>query len=387
MPKWHDYAEADDGIVEIKVDGHDLTEWFYSDRFDLDGGWQLCFDRKAMLNIRDQFNRIDPMHTQNGIRLRPVTRQLKPMIGSVLMRLTAKPGRLIKELIRINKIESKTGDRYYVFELVWPQCGEGFEGFFSEDCLFELEDGQYSIFDPELFFHYVYTGGQGDVFLNRPDREKSTFEIVYELAQDLDILVQAWSLVHNPHMHEGWSADPLHEYWRHNYNPEDEKRKHWRVFLVLWSVLHDGLMHEVEEIFDKQRFGRDTWWGHHDLITPLLDKIQEAILHKILQDESLAELLFPENEPHLNRRMKVIFERFYGPKAMVHIETPHKPDLSPPPNWKLQAKLKGVIALIRRGAYAGERQAALKAYERLLGRPYCEEEAREQFPRVFIRIV
>jgi len=293
-----------------------------------------------------------------GVELRVIEDVSKLEAGQLLPSLTCAAQALSKNIFRITKIE----DGVVYTRIEWPPSGQGWEGAFRLKSYHPLENG---VSSPTL--DLIFQGR-----LPESLRKPSFLEKVREYASDMSVLIECWAIVKNPDFlkKDYFSFDPFERFWRAEFERmHHDEFKHKDVWEQLQFVQQTGSLKGINRILDDRR--------NLDLINPLLEQMQYEILTELRQKPELVEVIFSkEASSYWQKWMRVIFERYYGPKGMVFVgeapvEEPREMKIRSL-DEKTQRRLEVIGKIIKGTKFDGVREAAKAAWERLTGRPFQE---------------
>jgi len=339
---------------EIYWKGKDVTEFLYGPSVLIPAPRGIRPWNEDLEEIKSQVRQASG--EVGGVSLKVIDDPSELKAGDLLLNIHCAEKALIKSLIRITEI--KEGVIYT--RCVWPEYDSGFEGFFRAKNLIEVD----SFF---LSFSFIYKGRIPEKPLN-----PSLYERVAELQSDLGVLIECWAMVKNSEFQEQnlFSFDPYEYFWRSKFREENgDKFQHDKIWKILSSARESADLSTIEEVFYQQETDLDRW------VSPLLEQMQYEILTELRDKPELTEKIFSEQASEFwQKRMKVLFERYYGPKEMVFVaevasgkETPRAGSI----DEKTRKKLDIIEKIINGGTqFEGLRQAAKAAWERLTGKPY-----------------
>lgn len=250
-----------------------------------------------------------------GVELRIIESAKELQAGMQILRLDLSGKVIRKTRLRVREISKQNGAVAIETKTIAPENEAGFEGFFSESCLREI-DGTSST-GVSLYLRMIESGtSQKQRQANNPLKKKTFFETMEEYAMDLKILIECWAIAYNPKLRgeEHLSFDPFEMYWLREWKKEHgDLYRHREVYNHLMHLLQYGEIQGINKIYNDGRLGRKV-----DYITPLLHQMQEDVLTKMFEDVSLVGIFFGENvSEHVAKRMKVFFDRYYSTREVA----------------------------------------------------------------------
>lgn len=298
-----------------------------------------------------------------GVKLSVARRIDETNIGQHYLSLAPGDGALIKTIFKVTGINRTARGVEIETQTVWPQSCEGWDGFFPAECLRKALDDSADDGYQRLVLKY-----EGPL----PTNDNPCFyEQVARMATDFSVLVEAWAVTHKPSILEEnhLSHHPYVAVWEDGFRKQHGNRFHHRD-VSRWFQYFDECrtLNGVNEILDDTH-DSFLFFGSNgkDLVTPLLEQMQQDILKKLFGKEELALLLFKGE--YMRRRLAVVMERYYERRIeCVPQDRRHRGDRTR--ERMGDRRLKVLETLIRRGATEGERMTAKAAWERITGREY-----------------
>ncbi len=297
-----------------------------------------------------------------GVRLRWVNlHELRE--GDRLLRLHLADTVIQKSVIEVDEVKVHAGDRtVYYFTTIFPRRDAGFGGFFS---IAEVEQGSPEWAKAEAGFShdnetlYLRYEGPDDAYAGNPSN--SFFEKVADLASAFQTLVTAWTLAHVEDARSGRyiSHDYYYGHWLHGFGTMHGPRfRHGFVSGVLTDVWMRSDLRGVNRVYNDHR--------DIDLVSPLLQQMQEDVLEALGKDPSLAKILFDAQAPEYWRRtLGIIFQEFYGPKGIIILTS-----VTDPGTARYDWRLEILAGIIRTSHFEGERGNTAALYKRIAGRAF-----------------
>jgi hypothetical protein len=212
----------------------------------------------------------------------------------------------------------------------------------------------------------LYLGFHGQI----PHKEESFFAKIMVLAGEFAVLSRLWASAHEERLRseQFMNRGPYDGAWKGGFEKKHGTRfKHREVGDQLTFAFEEARIDGINKIYDDKRS-----WAPVDLVSPLLWQMQTDILERLHEDLDLITKLFRDDASEwTRRRLRALFERYYGPKGMTR-----EPQLDPE-NYETARtaaayddKLLKVINMITRGASEGERAAARAVYKHRTGHDY-----------------
>lgn len=305
---------------------------------------------------------ISPKRSMFGVRLTLLEDGHAVEKGDCLLELACYPTHIGKRVLKVDSVKVKEDYPSLRFTSLWPSWGAGFQGFFPLSAI-----GEVFAEDVDRYHSRLYLKYEGKLPGEDGDRQPGFFEQVMTWASELSVLIECWAMVMDEKLRNGniLSFDPFERYWLDRFERRHRGQfQHERVWRALSTILEEQDLRGINRIFNDRHYPRV------DLITPLLDRMQDDILQAMRADQSLVLQVFSENSSRFwKKRLQIIFERYYGPREVIIVSYGSKPQQPLRRNLG-DKRLKPIEVLILRGATAGERAAARAAYERVAGVPY-----------------
>lgn len=340
--------------VSIMLNNSDIAPYLYGRAARIE---TETYVNQAMLRwVENQIEHLPSEGSLFGVQLRP-TSSATLKVGDKLLRLESSPVGITKCILEVTGIASKDGYTYADTTTLFPPWYEGGDGFFDTSTLDDRDS--YTNF-PVLYLTFI-----GQIPELDPD---NFFGMIMNFAGEFKTLVECWAMAFNKELRDPkyLSHDPYEGFWLQEFGRKYGGRfQHELVHRYLCHVDWDQCLTGINKIYNTR-----VRWKEIDLISPLLEQMQTDIL-EVMRGEPELILLFSEEASTLaKRRMRALFERYYGPKEMTHrpqkSPTPQTPEYNP---RKLRI-IPGIIALIQGGKTAAEREAARHIYHHITGNTY-----------------
>jgi hypothetical protein len=285
--------------------------------------------------------------------------------GDRLLRLYLTGMVIKKDVIEVNEVKVKEDHRKVVyFTIVFPRRDAGFGGFFTLD---EMSKGTPEWINAESGLdrkgETLYLRYDGPADANATEPSKSFFEKIADLASAFQTLVTAWTLAHVVDSRSGThiSHDYYYGQWVHGFgNMHGSSFRHEFVGRVLTDVWMESDLHGVNKVYDDRR--------NVDLISPLLEQMQEDILVALGKDPNLANVIFEAQAPeYWKRTLEVIFQEYYGPKGIIVLTPAINSGFT-----RYDRRLVILEGIIRTSNFEGERNNAAALYKKLAGKEFVQ---------------
>ncbi len=357
----------------VELGGNNIAPYLYGDAARIFGQKRTGLTIEELRSIHRQVSQQGSGSALFGVCLKTIRDPRIIQAGDRILHVNDAGN---KTLFRIERLESADGrgcPMLYTKTLL-PNHSKDFQGFFPANHTV-IPERDYDLSDYGIYFLYLETAEH-----RQREKQPSFCERVMEMANQLSVLIECWSIAHAPAgtLDDAWSHDSFTMYWGPEFHKKYGNRfEHVNVDLTLENIVQGGDLRGISRIYNDRN---KTCLGQPvvDKITPLMEQMQNDILQRLLEDDTLFGRIFPEKASrYWKRRLQVIVEMFNAPRGLVVSErktdnTTHQSfrnlqDLDP----KKQRQLASIIHIIeRQDTEEGLKECARAVYQRIMGRPY-----------------
>lgn len=293
-------------FVEVVVEGKDIAPYLY-------GNSARLFIKDHSFTVSNLLVIKDSVPSEQelfGVELKAIRHYREARAGNKLMRLSVLTSGIVqKEVLEVLSIEQaakntswRNSGKFICARVVFPDAFKDIEEKILTERLIMIDR---KLLHGQLYLHYsagAPANGNIQPFFNK----------ILNFAADLRLLIECWSIAENPEIAEKNLKifTPYESYWERNFlRKHGNKFNHSLIWYELSRVLFDYRLDGINRIYDNSS---DNGRLETDLITPLLDRMQNDIVEKLIKNKKAAgEILTRRRLSVWKRRVKAIFGRHY----------------------------------------------------------------------------